>query len=288
MAEGIAVVRGGHRTLFKWHRARKHGTDLPFTAERILEGMRLGASVEVDLVKHADGGFAVLHDFNLDHDTTGTGPVAAASAALLRSLHLKDAAGQPTAHRLMLLEDLATLLASGEGIAPEAILQLDLKEDVAALGDREVATFAASITPVARHFILSGGHPRAIAALGDVVPALAMGFDPCHEGTMEALLVGLDFPGFVAGALVAAPRATTIYLEYRLVLFAAHHGFDLIAAFHRAGKTIDAYTINVANGESAAIAERLLALKVDQITTDDPVGLEALLEHSPSPSPTSS
>jgi glycerophosphoryl diester phosphodiesterase len=278
MADGIAIVRGGHRTLFKWHRARKHGTDLPFTAERILEGMRLGASVEVDLVKHAEGGFAVLHDFNLDHDTTGTGPVADASAALLRGLHLKDAAGRPTAHRLMLLEDLAGLLAAGDGISPDAILQLDLKEDAPALGAKEVATFAASITPVARHFILSGGHPQAIARLGDAVPELAMGFDPCHEGTMEVLLESRDFPTFVKGALKAAPRATMIYLEYRLVLFAIEHGFDLVAAFHAAGKTIDAYTINVANRESAAIAERLLALKVDQITTDDPVGLEGLLQ----------
>jgi glycerophosphoryl diester phosphodiesterase len=278
MADGIAIVRGGHRTLFKWHRARKHGTDLPFTAERILEGMRLGASVEVDLVKHAEGGFAVLHDFNLDHDTTGTGPVANASAVTLRGLHLKDAAGRPTVHRLMLLEDLAALIAAGDGISPDALLQLDLKEDAPALGAKEVATFGASITPVARHFILSGGHPRAIAQLGDVVPALAMGFDPCHEGTMEALLESRDFPSFVAGAITASPRAKMIYLEYRLILFAVDHGFDLVAAFHAAGKTIDAYTINVANEASQAIAERLLGLKVDQITTDDPVGLEGLLQ----------
>ena len=46
MTDGVAQVHGGHRTLFKWHRGRKHGTDLPFTGERILEGMRLGASVE--------------------------------------------------------------------------------------------------------------------------------------------------------------------------------------------------------------------------------------------------
>ena len=73
MADGIAIVRDGHRTLLKWHRARKQAGDLPFTGERILEGLRLGASVEVDLVKHADGGFAVLHDFSLDRATTGTG-----------------------------------------------------------------------------------------------------------------------------------------------------------------------------------------------------------------------
>ena len=68
-----------------------------------------------------------------------------------------------------------------------------------------------------------------------------------------------------------------IYLEYRLVLGAAAEGFDLVAAFHGAGKTIDAYTLNAASPDTAAIAERLLALKVDQITTDDPVGLEAML-----------
>lgn len=277
MADGIAIVRGGHRTLLKWHRARKHGTDLPFTAERILEGMRLGASVEVDLVKHAEGGFAVLHDYSLDHDTTGSGLVANASAATLRGLFLKDASGRPTPHRLMLLEDLAALIAAGDGISPDAILQLDLKEDAPALGEKEVATFAASIAPVARHFILSGGHPRAIARLGDAVPKLAMGFDPCHEGTMEALLESRDFPSFVAGALKASPRSAMIYLEYRLVLFAADHGFDLTAAFHDAGKTVDAYTINVANEASQSIAARLLALRVDQITTDDPVGLEGLL-----------
>jgi glycerophosphoryl diester phosphodiesterase len=113
--------------------------------------------------------------------------------------------------------------------------------------------------------------------LGDAVPALAMGFDPCHEGTMEALLESRDFSRFVVDAVKASPRATMIYLEYRLVLFAADHGFDLVAAFHKAGKTIDAYTIKVANAESQAIAERLLELKVDQITTDDPVGLEGSL-----------
>src|SRR6185437_1331245 len=97
MADGVAVTRDGHRTMLKWHRARKVAGDLPFTGERILEGLRLGASVEVDLVRHADGGFAVLHDFVLDHDTTGTGLAAQAGAATIRALQLRDAAGRPTA-----------------------------------------------------------------------------------------------------------------------------------------------------------------------------------------------
>ena len=278
MSDGVSVLRNGHRTMLKWHRGRKAIADLPFTGERILEGMRLGASVEVDLVKHADGGFAVLHDFALDHDTTGHGLVANTSAAEIRGLFLRGPDGAPTAHRPMLFEDLCSLLAAGEGISPEAVLQLDLKEeDPAVFGPRDIATFIASVSPVARHFIISGGNAAAVGRLADEVPTLEVGYDPCHEGAIERLIESRDFAGFVADALATSPRATMIYLEYRLVLFAAETGFDLVAAFHAAGKRIDAYTLNEATTESAAIAERLLALQVDQITTDDPAALEALL-----------
>ena len=75
----------------------------------------------------------------------------------------------------MLLEDLAALLLRGEGISPEAVLQLDLKEDAPAIDAKVVASFAASVTPVARHFILSGGHPAAIGRLADAVPTLRDG-----------------------------------------------------------------------------------------------------------------
>ena len=277
MADGIAVVRDGHRTMLKWHRARKQAGDLPFTGERILEGLRLGASVEVDLVRHAEGGFAVLHDFRLDRDTTGTGRVADTAAATIRKLNLRDPAGNATAHRPMLLEDLCALIANGGAIAPGAVLQLDLKEDAPAIDAAVIKTFAASVTPVARHFILSGGDAIAIGRLAEAVPVLPMGYDPCHAGAIDRLRASRDFAGFVATALNAFPRAGMIYLDYRLVLFAAEHGFDLIAALHAAGKTIDAYTLTRADAATAAIARQLLALKVDQITTDDPVGLERLL-----------
>ena len=160
MPEGIAVVRGGHTTWLKWHRARKTAGDLPFTAARILEGLRLGASVEVDLVRHAGGGFAVLHDFVLDRATTGTGRVADTPPEVLRTLFQRDGNGNPTAHHPMLFEDLCAL----------------------------------------------------------------------------------------------------------------------IAAFHAAGKRIDAYTLTSADAAAVAIARRLLDLRADQITTDDPVGLEKALE----------
>ena len=68
-----------------------------------------------------------------------------------------------------------------------------------------------------------------------------------------------------------------IYLYYEMVLEVMDAGFDMIAAFHDAGRRIDAYTIQRVDEATLPKVERLLSLKVDQITTDDPEGLAAAL-----------
>jgi glycerophosphoryl diester phosphodiesterase len=65
-----------------------------------------------------------------------------------------------------------------------------------------------------------------------------------------------------------------------VVLAAADDGFDIVAAFQQAGKRVDAYTIKSADAASRPIVERLLAARVDQITTDDPAGLSAMIAAS--------
>ena len=64
-----------------------------------------------------------------------------------------------------------------------------------------------------------------------------------------------------------------IYLDYRIVLAAEDAGIDIIAPIHAAGRRVDAWTINRITPQSITEIERLLRLKVDQITTDDPEGL---------------
>ena len=276
MTDAISVTRDGHRTFLKWHRARRHGTDPVFTGRRILEGMKLGASVEVDLVVHADNGFAVLHNLSLEGETTGSGLVRDTPAEVLRGLQLRDNKGQPIADKVMLLEDLAALLAR-DGAHPEALLQLDYKEDAAALNEAVVANFAQALAPVARHFILSSGDAESVRVLTRAAPGVRVGYDPCHQGAMERLTETRDYAAFVADAVAAAPQSELDYLEYRLVLEAEADGFDIIGAFHAHGRRIDAYTVRRADDEGMAVIERLLALKVDQITTDDPEGVAARL-----------
>ena len=198
----------------------------------------------------------------------------------MRALHLRGNDGAPIADHVMLLEDLCALLRETPP-SPTALLQLDFKENQGPLEPAIIAAFNAAVTPVAANMILSSGEALSVRALAENTPGLHIGHDPCHQGALERLAQSRDFTGFVASAFADAPKAEMIYLAYPLVLAAEDAGFDIVAAFHAAGRRIDAYTIRSADAETLPIVQRLLALKVDQITTDDPEGLAALLEANP-------
>lgn len=271
MNQPIHIDRDGHRTWLKWHRARRRADDPVFTGERIIEAMRLGASIEVDLVIHADHGCAVLHDRTLERETTGTGRVRDTSAATLRQLHLRDNEGHPIDAKVMLLEPLRPACRGRR--SSDALLQLDFKEDRQALTPQVVAGFGASVSPIAKSVILSGGDFDAIATLAGSAPGLRTGYDPCHRGTLAALKASGNYLGFIEDALATAPDADMIYLAYEIVLAAEDAGVDIIAPIHAAGRRVDARTINSVTPQSIEQVKRLLRLKVDQITTDDPEGL---------------
>lgn len=272
----ISVTRTGHRTFFKWHRARRTVTDPVFTGRRIIEGMQAGASVEVDLVVTADDNFAVLHNFSLEEETTGTGLVRETPSAVLRDLHLRDNEGRPIADKVMLLDDLCALMANA-GVHPDSLLQLDFKEDDTALTPALLANFRRATTPFARNFIVSSGNAKAVDMLTGEVPGMLAGFDPSDEDVFGAALAAGRLDGFVSDAVAASPKAEMIYLAWQIVTMSADAGYDIVAAFHRHGKRIDAWTIKVADADTVPVVERLLGLKVDQITTDDPEGMAALI-----------
>lgn len=244
--------------------------------KRIREGMALGASVEVDLVRHAGGGFAVLHDLELDHGTTGTGRVMDHGPDALRRILLRDDAGQATSEPVALLSDLCAELGRGP-IGAGALLQLDLKEGAGALSAEDVRAFSAAVGPVADCVILSGGDAAAVARLSESVPGLRVGHDPCHDGAAERLAESGDDAGFVAQALRDAEEARMVYLAIPVILGASSRGFDMIAAFHDAGVRIDAYTVTGVTDDTAALCRTLMDRGVDQITTDNPEGLCAAL-----------
>lgn len=272
---GLGLIRNGHTTLLKWHRGKRRITDVPFTAARIEEGLRLGASVEVDLRVHAGGGFAVLHDDTLNRETTGTGPIAAATPETLRALHLRHPDGTPAPNPVLVLEDLFAALG-GISLPETALLQLDLKETLSTLDRFDAAAFGRAATPLARHLIVSGGDAAAVQRLAAACPGIHVGFDPCYNHTYADLERSGAFDRFIADALAVMPAASMIYLDWHIVRLAASRGFDLVAPCHAAGKTVDAWTLNVTEPDAAAMLRTLLDLKVDQVTTDDPIEMQAL------------
>lgn len=276
MSSPISITRNGHETWFKWHRGRRRLSDPVFTGKRILEAMALGASIEVDLVVTGDKGFAVLHDKTLDRETTGQGPVAHTSDDLIRLLRLRDNAGAPIAEPVMLLDDLCTLIAS-RTVHPDALLQLDYKEDEKPLDGRAIANFRRATLPVAKNIIVSSGSAAAVKILTDAVPGMKIGYDPCSDDNVARLRQTGDFATFVADALAASPDAEMIYLAWEIVIEADKAGFDMVGAFHAGNRRIDCWTIKASDPASVATVERLLALRADQITTDDPEGLCAAL-----------
>jgi glycerophosphoryl diester phosphodiesterase len=107
------------------------------------------------------------------------------------------------------------------------------------------------------------------------MPDLSVGYDPCSDESLERLFGSRDFEGFVDSAVAASPRATMIYLYYPVVIEAAGHDYDIVAAFHRHGRTVDAWTIAALDEASLENIDTLLRCKVDQITTDDPEGVSS-------------
>lgn len=277
-AMGLSIRHGCRVVRLKWHRLRRRLSDPLFGNDALREGLGLGASMEVDLRVRRDGGFVVLHDDTLDRETTGSGAVAGHAAEDLRKICLADVRKGEIARSLMLSEDLAASLRRAH---PQALLQLDMKDDLAAIGaaglDHLAEWFADPPCPI----IASGDSLELIGAIKERVPALRRGIDPTdklvecyrHDG-IRAVETALR------SDLAGPTEPDTIYLAWQLILQASRDGLDLVSICHGEGMLVDAWTFNPSdpaagfNDKEWDAFSALLALEVDQITTDEAVATE--------------
>lgn len=265
---GLALEREGRQTRLKWHRLRRQMTDPLFSAEVMAEGFRLGASMELDLRVRADGGFVVLHDEDLEGETTGQGAIRDKTPADLKDVRMRDG-DRP----LLLSEDLAPMLQSAHS---DALMQFDMKDDFAIIGENGIAHLATYFQDIRAPVIVSGHSYELIAAVRGRLPWLLRGIDPTDK--LAAL--------YRASGLAAVERELlfdlrgptepdTVYLHWPLILKAAEDGLDLIALCHGEGKKVDVWTFTLndpVNGFSDAEWRNfsaLMALAPDQITTDE-------------------
>ncbi|TAV41821.1 glycerophosphodiester phosphodiesterase (plasmid) [Rhizobium leguminosarum] len=267
-AQGLEISHEGHRTRLKWHRLRKQCADPLFSAEVMAEGFAAGASMELDLRVRADGGFVVLHDEDLEGETTGHGPVAEKSIGDLRDIRMQEG-DRP----LIFSEDLAAMMQSTH---PTALLQFDMKDDFEAIGARGIAHLAAHFQDIAASVIVSGGSLGLIVAVKEKLPHLLRGIDPTDKLYDIRKASGWKAVEAELRADLRGPtEPDTIYLHWPLILDAANQGLDMIALCQDEGKRVDAWTFTLKDPEVGFSEEEwrgfstLMALKPDQITTDE-------------------
>lgn len=273
-SDGIAIsARDGRRVWLKWHKLRRHAGEPPFDPANLRLGLAAGASLEIDVRRVADDRWVCLHDDVLDDETDGSGPVAALRSGDLARLRIRGAAYPPPL--------LAGIAADVARAAPSpAVLQLDLKEPAATLTDGAVREFAAAIAPIAPRCLLSGCEWEAVARLGAAVPGLRLGYDPYEVAEGRTLVTAADYEGLARETLANAPDAAMFYLYHRFVSAALDLGVNPVAIVKANGAAVDVWTLDPATPDIGRILPRMVEAGADQITTNDPLALQALWEET--------
>ncbi len=267
-ARGLQIVFENHVTLLKWHRLRRRMADPLFSAEVMADGFKAGASMELDLRVRADGGFVVLHDRELEGETSGHGIIAQKSLTDLRDLRMKDG-NRP----ILTSEDLAAMLQSAH---PDALLQFDMKDDYEVIGEKGIAHLAKHLQQISSSVIVSAGSLELMLAVKEKLPHLRRGIDPTDKlGNIYKAEGWKAVEKELLADLRGPTEPETIYLYWPMLLDAAQAGLDMIALCHDEAKRVDAWTFTLKDPDGGfsdtewTKFSALVALKPDQITTDE-------------------
>jgi len=265
------------RPRLKWHKLRRKRSDAPFLRQNLAAGLNLGAALEVDLVVTADGHFLCLHDLTLDAETTGTGPVAAATRDKVVLLRQRGANGEVLDEPPLFLDEVAAIV-SRLGKDSPGLTQIDIKEPQVRFDDALLKKFAGILRPLRHRFIASGCDAKLIRHLRKAAPDITCGFDPLDLYDLDGLRNAGDFEALADDTLRLAPGAAIYYLEADLVLKGIDRGVSLVERLTGKGAEIDAWTVDADRPGLRQVLQRLIGAGVHQITTNDPDELEIILQ----------
>lgn len=276
----------------------------PNSLEAIRECLDVGAAIiEVDVTALASEDYLLVHDFELESETTGRGMVGAAGPDQVRGLRLKRD-DTPTTFPVALLSDVVALFgARGRG----TLLQLDFKNVIPLPSDEPLERLVRMIEPLGERVIVSTGADWQLRKLRRLAPRLLLGFDimyyldwapdgserdpraiPKTRGAYgyyddhplagQRIWSGAEYLRDRYESLVGlGPDVSAWYVEHTLLAKSLDDGFNVAELLHAHGILLDAWTMDVTNPVAVANAPRLKAAGVDLFTTNTPRGLEKLL-----------
>lgn len=260
-------TQDGGPIALKWHRLKLASQDAPFRRDRLNDGLRHGAVLEVDVQALGDGTLVCLHDDHLDRETTGHGLVAETRVEALSSVTVRGDGGQ----RPLLLTELADALAAHPHAGVH--LQLDVKLTGPQVTDAVLWALSQHMAAHAARLVLSGYDWGLVGQLASALPGAGRGYDPLHTPQAATAMASPGDPARWTALLVAilgtAPSADWVYLHHPFVWHARAVGIDLVGPLQAAGAKIDAWTVDVDDRHDwRSVVDALRAAKVDQITTN--------------------
>jgi glycerophosphoryl diester phosphodiesterase len=259
----------------KWHMLRRRKSDPPFLRENLHAGLAAGAALEVDLTATADGHLVCLHDATLDRETSGKGPVGAATRADLLRLRQRGPDGSVLDAPPLFLDE---VVAAVERLAPTAgHVQLDIKEPSSRIDDALAAHLRDTLGRHAAFFIAGSADWRLLERLAAAVPGLGRGFDPLELTAEHMPETAAEFEALAETSRRLAPHMAIYYLEADVGLAGLAAGVNLIERLGRGSAEVDCWTIDADRPSLRGVLRRVVGAGCDQITTNDPVALAPIL-----------
>lgn len=285
------------------HMAALDGFSYPPNAlEAVRACLEAGAAfIEIDVTPLRDRDYLLVHDAELESETTGQGDVSAATVEDVRELFIKHD-GQPTPFRPALLSDVVELMREYGGTSR---LQIDYKSVLPQRDDEPLRRLIDLIAPLEDRVLVSTGADWHLRRLRRLAGWLDLGFDigfyldyrprpidprlpPFRQGAYgyhddhilatQPVLPAADYLAERCETLVSVtPGMSTWYVSHHLITRALDDGFNMAAWLHDCGIRLDAWTLDVGK-PSSDHARRLRDAGVDQFTTNTPLALADLLE----------
>jgi glycerophosphoryl diester phosphodiesterase len=277
----------------------------PNSLEAVAASLAAGAAIiEVDINALAGDDYLLVHDLDLDAETSGTGPVAGCTVAQVRTLRIRHD-GHVTPYAVPILSDVVRLFQTCPG---RAKLQLDFKNVYPFPDDEPLQRLCRLIEPIADRVLVSSGADWQLRRLRKLAPWLMLGFDVMYyidwapaaterdpnDVPRAKGAYGYYDDHFLAASrmwhstadylrdrcenlLRAVPDVSVLYLRYTLIAQSLADGFNWAECCHTHGAQLDAWTMDVTNPDAVQCVSLLEQARVDMFTSNTPRALAWLL-----------
>jgi glycerophosphoryl diester phosphodiesterase len=270
----------------------------PNSLEAIRSSLEFGARfIEVDITALASGDYLLVHDPDMESETTGHGPVASTQPQVARNTYLKAHNGEPSSCNPALLSEVVALFNQ---FSDGARLQLDFKNVIPMTNNEPLERLVQLIQPLGDRVIVSTGADWQLRRLHQIAPWLELGFDVHYYVDWRLPHDPIDprVPPFKKGAygywddhilaterhwsieeylqdrceslMNMVPYASTFYIDHKMIAQSLDDGFNWAEALHHLGVKLDAWTLDIGDPVAEQNVIRLLEAGVDYLTTNTP------------------